>query len=94
MKKLTEKLKNAPEEAHKFFGNLFEQAIRLDEVNVIRQMMLEYGAVSACMTGSGSAVFGVFGGRAEAVCCAQKLAECGFRAKGCTTTDTAFIELS
>jgi 4-diphosphocytidyl-2-C-methyl-D-erythritol kinase len=41
-------------------GNLFETAISLPEIHRIRTVMLEQGAWTSVMTGSGSAVFGIF----------------------------------
>ena len=40
--------------------NVFEQALALEEPAEIKAAMLECGALGACMTGSGSAVFGIF----------------------------------
>lgn len=41
-------------------GNLFEAATNLEEVTQIKQIMMDMGAQCALMTGSGSAVFGIF----------------------------------
>lgn len=41
-------------------GNLFEDAVHLPEVEQIRQMMQQCGALCSVMTGSGAAVFGLF----------------------------------
>lgn len=41
-------------------GNAFERVRAPDEVRAIESAMLESGALGACMTGSGSAVFGLF----------------------------------
>jgi len=41
-------------------GNLFEQAIACEEVTHAKKYLLECGASCAVMTGSGSAVFGLF----------------------------------
>lgn len=48
-------------------GNAFSDLLPLPEVDVIRRHMLRDGAAGACMTGSGSAVYGLFasGGAAE-----------------------------
>ena len=51
--------RNYPE-AFSRCGNLFEAAMQLEEVAQIRKIMLEKGAKCALMTGSGSAVFGIF----------------------------------
>lgn len=48
-------------------GNAFSDLLPLPEVDTIRDHMLRDGAAGACMTGSGSAVYGLFasGGAAE-----------------------------
>lgn len=56
-------------------GNAFEQAIRLPEVGDIRRRMLAAGAAAASMTGSGSAVFGLFGDEEKARRCFSALSE-------------------
>lgn len=53
--------------------NVFEQALELKESTAIKELMLEEGALGACLTGSGSAVFGIFSERDEADDCAEKL---------------------
>lgn len=40
--------------------NRFEQVTALDEICGLKEKMLEFGAEAACMSGSGSAVFGIF----------------------------------
>lgn len=54
-------------------GNDFERVVPLAEVAQIRQAMLERGALGACMTGSGSAVFGIFEARDAARSCKEDL---------------------
>lgn len=57
-------------------GNLFEAAVTLSEVDEIRRVMGENGALTAVMTGSGAAVFGIFDSAqtAETACAAlQKI---------------------
>lgn len=54
-------------------GNEFEQVMHLTEVNHIKEAMKASGALGACMTGSGSAVFGIFSGMQEAAGCKAKL---------------------
>lgn len=40
--------------------NVFEEALALPEVGAIRQVMRDHGTLGCCMSGSGSAVFGLF----------------------------------
>ena len=40
--------------------NRFENVMKLDEIDYIKRVMVNNGALNACMTGSGSAVFGIF----------------------------------
>ena len=89
--KLRNALESAPETAHQYFGNLFEQAVRLDEVEQIKSAMTGCGALNACMTGSGSAVFGLFGDPGKAAACRDALRENGFFAQVCQTVDRAFF---
>lgn len=90
--KLVEAVKNSPENAHKYFGNLFEDAVQLDEVNKIKSVMLEYNALSPTMTGSGSAVFGLMPTMPMAESCASDLSRLGFYAEICQAVNTSFIE--
>ena len=54
-------------------GNDFEDVLRLPEVDAVKAAMLDFGAAGACMTGSGSAVFGLFAGLETAMFCAAEL---------------------
>ncbi|MBR5683072.1 MAG: 4-(cytidine 5'-diphospho)-2-C-methyl-D-erythritol kinase [Ruminococcus sp.] len=92
-RKLVEAIEKAPDTAYKFFGNLFEQAVELAEVSDIRSEMLKSRALSAVMTGSGSAVFGLFKEPAQAVRCVDKLREKGYFACVCETVPESFIIL-
>ena len=89
---LVEAINNAPDEAYKFFGNLLEAAIQLPEVSDIEEKMTACGALKAVMTGSGSAVFGLFDSSEEAEKCAEKLAADGYFAQVCETVSKTFIE--
>lgn len=40
--------------------NVFEQAVTLPEMNYIKSILMTYGAYGTQMTGSGSAIFGIF----------------------------------
>lgn len=97
--KLVDAIENSPENAYKYFDNLFEDAIQLNEVNTIKSIMLEYNAFSAVMTGSGSAVFGLFGNSfrecsaSNAEWCANQLEYAGFYARICESVNKTFIEI-
>ena len=45
----------------------------LPEVGEIKSAMLTHGSLGACMSGSGSAVFGIFAGQAAAAACGREL---------------------
>lgn len=47
-------------------GNVFEQVLRIDECESIKSTMMKEGALGACMTGSGTTVFGLFDSEAAA----------------------------
>lgn len=51
--------------------NVMECAVDLPEVEQFEQIMLMHGALGSCMTGSGSAVFGVFASKEKAQACAH-----------------------
>ncbi len=53
--------------------NVFEQAIELPEVSSIKAIMREHRTLGCIMTGSGSAVFGLFEERDDARRCAEDL---------------------
>lgn len=53
--------------------NIFEQVMDIPEVKQIKEKMLRGGALGACMTGSGSAVFGIFDDQDKAEDCAAEL---------------------
>lgn len=93
----TAKLKEAIEaekcDSYLYFGNLFEEAVSLKEVGEIKEEMLLAGALSSVMTGSGSAVFGLFDNKKSAEKCAERLAEKGFFSCICETVDDSFIEI-
>ncbi len=58
-----------------YCGNIFEEVTELQDVWDIRRIMSEMGAVFACMSGSGSAVFGVFEDAHKAEKCCNVLGE-------------------
>lgn len=53
--------------------NKFEEIVNIDEVGDIKNIMLKGGAVGACLTGSGSAVFGIFKNKDNAENCSLTL---------------------
>jgi 4-diphosphocytidyl-2C-methyl-D-erythritol kinase len=57
---------------------------QLPEIAMRKEMLLSMGADAAMMTGSGSAVFGLFRDRARAIACEKALHEKGMEAYFCT----------
>ncbi|MBR2177045.1 MAG: 4-(cytidine 5'-diphospho)-2-C-methyl-D-erythritol kinase [Clostridia bacterium] len=55
--------------------NKFEEVVDIDEISDIKALMKKYGAAGEVMTGSGSAVFGIFEDKSDADDCRQKLEE-------------------
>ncbi|WP_028516867.1 4-(cytidine 5'-diphospho)-2-C-methyl-D-erythritol kinase [Ruminococcus flavefaciens] len=90
-KKLAETIEEAPNEAYEWFGNLFEQAVQLAEIDDIKSVMTGKGALSAVMTGSGSAVFGLFDDEEKAAVCAEELERAGYFSAVCKTVSESFI---
>lgn len=89
--KLTEAINSDADNAYRFFGNLFENAVKLESVEKIKSDMLKNGALSSVMTGSGSAVFGLFEDADSAEKCAEILRNSGFFAEHCLTVKDSFI---
>ena len=54
-------------------GNVFEQVLSIEECESIKRVMLSGGALGACMTGSGTTVFGIFDSEDIAEQCALTL---------------------
>ena len=54
-------------------GNVFEEVLRVGACESIRTAMLAQGALGACMTGSGTTVFGLFDREETAVRCGTAL---------------------
>ena len=55
--------------------NDFDVFLDIKEVNDIKKLMYKLKANGACMSGSGSAVFGVFKKEKNAIKCVEKLKE-------------------
>lgn len=53
--------------------NVFEQIIEVPERVPIKSVMNRYGAVSACMSGSGPTVYGIFDDESKALAAAESL---------------------
>lgn len=87
-------INSEPDKALNYIGNLFEDAIKLSDAADIKKKMLDlFGAEAACMTGSGSAVFGVFKDMESAEKCNARLSEMGYFSKICETVGSSFIEI-
>ena len=74
--------------------NDFEEILPLEDVQYIKQMMKDCGALGACMSGSGPSVFGLFAEKGEAEDCADTLRDrygevfvCSPTDHGCTIED-------
>lgn len=89
---LVNALKSNSEDAYKYFGNLFEQAVQLKEVDEIKSVMTDNDSLQAVMTGSGSAVFGLFSSTEKSKVCAEKLREKSYFAAVCMTVADTFLE--
>lgn len=76
-----------------YIGNIFEEAVNLREVDDIKKKMLMSGAETACMTGSGSAVFGLFSDMESAKKCHYLLTELAYFSRICETVPKSFIIL-
>lgn len=53
--------------------NRFEEVLSLNEMERIKSLLIYHGALNACMSGSGSAVFGIFEDNAQAAKCKDAL---------------------
>lgn len=58
--------------------NDFEKAADIPEIHTIKNTMLSYGALCSVLSGSGSAVYGIFTDSSAANSCCQKLLKSGF----------------
>jgi len=76
-----------------FFGNLFENAVKLSSIEKIKEIMNGCGALCSVMSGSGSAVFGLFNSECDTEKCAGILRNEQFFAQECTTVNSSFIEI-
>lgn len=53
--------------------NVFQEAMSLEDVHIITELMIQNNALGACMSGSGSAVFGIFQTEQQALFCSNIL---------------------
>ena len=53
--------------------NVFQEAMSLTDVHTITELMMQSNALGACMSGSGSAVFGIFETEQQALFCSNIL---------------------
>lgn len=56
-------------------GNIFEELASNPDVDIIKMQMKSAGAIGACMTGSGSVVYGIFDDENKAKFCVSELSE-------------------
>ncbi|MDE7099261.1 MAG: 4-(cytidine 5'-diphospho)-2-C-methyl-D-erythritol kinase [Ruminococcus sp.] len=82
---------NNGEDICSYVGNIFEQAVNLCEVDDIKTKMMKSGAEASCMTGSGSAVFGIFADAEKAQSCAEILENDGYFSQTCEPVSKSFI---
>lgn len=68
-------------------GNTFEDALALPDCLKARDLLLQNGAIAACMSGSGTAVFGWFLGREAAQACAANLQPLYAQTRVCVPCD-------
>ncbi len=68
-------------------GNVFEQFIDVTERVLIKDIMRKHGAVSACMSGSGPSVFGIFEDKDMAEACLIELKKSYPQSYLCSATD-------
>lgn len=53
--------------------NRFESVLNIEEVSEIKEMLNKNGALNSCMTGTGSAVYGIFDDEGKAQICKKVL---------------------
>ena len=71
----------------KLLYNALEEAADLPEVQEIRQIMLESGAAGSRMTGSGSAVFGIFPRSEQLENASRTLKKLGYYTRRCSPVE-------
>lgn len=73
-------------------ANIFEYVTTNRDVFDLKKHMLDYGAEAAIMTGSGSAVFGIFEHQDDALKCAEELKKYYYFAKHCVAVTQGIYE--
>ena len=71
---------NDPQQLGTALFNALEAAVDMPEITEVRERLIDYGALGSLMTGSGSAVFGVFDNRNEAEYCIGRFEDQPFAA--------------
>ncbi|MDE6708710.1 MAG: 4-(cytidine 5'-diphospho)-2-C-methyl-D-erythritol kinase [Oscillospiraceae bacterium] len=74
-------------------ANLFESVIDCQDVMRAKTALLKHGAKCAVMTGSGSAVFGIFENQESAQVCEEKLKQDFVFVQACLTEEKNFTEI-
>lgn len=73
--------------------NIFEYVTLNRDVFDLKKYMLDFGAEAAVMSGSGSAVFGIFDDEKDAVKCAEQLKKYYYYAEQCTAVSQGIYEI-
>lgn len=77
----------------KYCSNLFEQVTDNRDVFDLKKHFYEMGAETAIMSGSGSAVFGIFSNTKQALKCCRQLQEYFYYSDYCTATTRSIEEI-
>ncbi len=80
-------LKGEKDKVYEKVGNVFEQFIDVTERVLIKDIMRKHGAKSACMSGSGPSVFGIFEDKDKAEACLSELKKSYPQSYLCSSTD-------
>lgn len=91
--KLLKCINSGDKNAFRYYGNIFEQAVKNDDIDTIKSVMMNNNALCSVMTGSGSAVFGQFSDMDSASKCRNILKDRGFYAEVCKTEKNSFIDI-
>ena len=70
--------------------NAFEQVVPNKELNVIKKVMSDCGALGSLMSGSGSAIFALFVDESKAQACVDTLKNVGVRAYACSPSAVGY----